>query len=96
MLIDGKSGFKSTSQIIDWAREKGRPRNDVYEATIWRDSVGLVDNEVYLFLAVNQEAIVTPENVDAIRAIASVVDRATSIRSTDASLGIKPPVNGYT
>ena len=47
MLVDGKSGFKSTAQVIDWARERGRPRNDVYEAVVWRDSVTVVDDEVY-------------------------------------------------
>jgi len=39
MLVEGKMGFKSTSHVIDWARWKGRPRNDVYEAVIWKESV---------------------------------------------------------
>ncbi len=91
MLVDGKSGFKSTAQVIDWAREKGRSRNDVYEAVVWRDSVGVVGDEVYLFLGVHQEAIVTPEDVDAIRAIASDVPRQESMRLTDQSLGIRTP-----
>jgi glyceraldehyde-3-phosphate dehydrogenase (NAD(P)) len=94
MLVDGKSGFKSTAQIIDWAREQGRSRNDVYEAVVWRDSVGVEDDEVYFFLGVNQEAIVTPENVDAIRAVASGVSGQESMRLTDKSLGIKAPSTG--
>ena len=70
MVIEGKMGFKSTSHVIDWARWKGRPRNDVYEAVIWKESVTVVDdNELYLFLGVQQESIVVPENVDAIRAM---------------------------
>ena len=91
MLVDGKAGFKSTAQIIDWAREKGRSRNDVYEAVVWRDSVGVVGDEVYLFLGVHQEAIVVPEDIDAIRAVASDVPREESMRATDASLGIRHP-----
>jgi glyceraldehyde-3-phosphate dehydrogenase (NAD(P)) len=91
MLVDGKAGFKSTAQIVDWAREVGRPRNDVYEAVAWRDSVTVVGNEVYLFLAVQQEAIVTPENIDAIRAVASDVQSEVSMRTTDESLGIRHP-----
>ncbi|MDG6909406.1 MAG: type II glyceraldehyde-3-phosphate dehydrogenase [Nitrososphaerota archaeon] len=92
-LVDGKSGFKSTSSIMDWAREKGRDRNDVYEATVWKDSVTVVDGEAYMFLAVHQEAIVVPEDVDAIRALAGGCSREESMRMTDESLGIehRPP-----
>ena len=87
-LVDGKSGFKSTANIMDWARERGRDRNDVYEASVWKDSVSVVDGEAYMFLAVHQEAIVVPENVDAIRALAGGYSREESMRMTDESLGI--------
>jgi glyceraldehyde-3-phosphate dehydrogenase (NAD(P)) len=87
-LVDGKSGFKSTANIMDWAREHGRDRNDVYEATVWKDSVTVEDDEAYLFLAVHQEAIVVPENIDAIRALAGGFTRDESMKLTDASLGI--------
>jgi glyceraldehyde-3-phosphate dehydrogenase (NAD(P)) len=87
-LVDGKSGFKSTANIMDWARERGRDRNDVYEATVWRDSVTVVDDEAYMFLGVHQEAIVVPEDVDAIRAITGGYTREESMRLTDQSLGI--------
>ncbi len=87
-LVDGKSGFKSTANIMDWAREKGRDRNDVYEASIWKDSVTVVDGEAYMFLGVNQEAIVVPENIDAIRALSGGYTREESIKLTDESLGI--------
>lgn len=87
-LVDGKSGFKSTANIMDWAREIGRDRNDVYEATVWRDSVTVVDGEAYMFLAVHQESIVAPENIDAIRALAGGYSREESMKMTDESLGI--------
>lgn len=87
-LVDGKSGFKSTASVMDWAREKGRDRNDVYEATVWRDSVTVVDGEAYMFVGVHQEAIVVPENIDAIRALAGAQTREESMRLTDESLGI--------
>jgi glyceraldehyde-3-phosphate dehydrogenase (NAD(P)) len=87
-LVDGKSGFKSTANIMDWAREKGRDRNDVYEATVWKDSVTVVDGEAYMFLAVHQEAIVVPENIDAIRALSGSATREESMKMTDESLGI--------
>jgi glyceraldehyde-3-phosphate dehydrogenase (NAD(P)) len=92
MVIEGKMGFKSTSHVIDWARWKGRPRNDVYEAVIWKESVTVVDdNELYLFLGVQQESIVVPENVDAIRAIMGTATQAESVSLTNSSLGISEP-----
>jgi len=87
-LVDGNSGFKSTANIIDWARERGRDRNDIYEANVWKDSVTVVDGEAYMFLGVHQEAIVVPENIDAIRALSGGCSRADSMRMTDESLGI--------
>ena len=87
-LVDGKSGFKSTANIMVWAREKGRDRNDVYEASVWKDSVTVVDGEAYMFLGVHQEAIVVPENIDAIRAITGGYTREESMKITDGSLGI--------
>lgn len=88
LLVDAKAGFKSTASIIDMAREMNRPRNDVYEAVVWRDSVSVVDGEAYFFLAVHQEAIVTPENIDAIRAVSGGLGKEQSMKATDASLGI--------
>lgn len=87
-LVDGRSGFKSTANIMDLAREMGRPRNDIYEATVWKDSVTVVDGEAYMFLAVHQEAIVVPENIDAIRALFGGYTKEQSMKMTDASLGI--------
>ena len=87
-MVDGKSGFKSTAAIMDLAREMGRPRNDIYEATVWKDSVSVVDGEAYMFMAVHQEAIVIPENIDAIRALYGGYSREESMKLTDASLGI--------
>lgn len=89
MLVDGKEGFKATANVIDWAREVGRPRNDVYEAVVWRDSVTVSDSEAYMFVGVHQEAIVIPENVDAIRAVAGGYSRKDSMKATDESLGIQ-------
>lgn len=88
MLVDAKSGFKSTANVMDMAREMGRPRNDIYEVVVWRDSVAVVNAEAYLFMAVHQESIVVPENVDAIRALSGGYSRSESMKLTNDSLGI--------
>ncbi|MGH2638316.1 MAG: glyceraldehyde-3-phosphate dehydrogenase, partial [Rhabdochlamydiaceae bacterium] len=85
---DKKEGFKSTANVIDYARELGRPRNDVYESVLWEDSIRVIGSEIYMFMAVHQEAIVTPENIDAIRALLGVKGKQESISLTDKSLGI--------
>jgi glyceraldehyde-3-phosphate dehydrogenase (NAD(P)+) (phosphorylating) len=90
MLVNGKKdGFKSTSNVIDMAREMGRPRNDIYESVVWRDSIKVVGSEIYFFMAIHQEAIVTPENVDAIRALYGKTGKSESIAMTNKSLGIR-------
>lgn len=88
VLLDSREGFRSTAQVFDYARELGRSRSDLYELAVWRDSVTVVDDEVYFFMAVHQEAIVIPENVDAIRAVTGAMDRDESIRLTNRTLGI--------
>lgn len=88
ILIDSRDGFKSTAQLFDYARELGRSRSDLYELAVWRDSVTVVDGELYLFMAVHQEAIVIPENIDAIRAVLGTMEKHESIQLTNRTLGI--------
>jgi glyceraldehyde-3-phosphate dehydrogenase (NAD(P)) len=83
-----KDGIKSTGNVMDLAREMGRPRNDIYEAVIWKDSIKVIGKEIYLFMAVHQEAIVTPENIDAIRAMLNTADRSSSMNMTNKALKI--------
>ncbi len=87
-LFETRHGFKSLAQIIEWARDMGRKRNDVYENAVIRDSITVNGRELYLMMGVHQEAIVTPENVDAVRAAMRMAGKWESIRETDKSLGI--------
>ena len=90
MLVNGKKdGFKSTSNVIDLAREMGRPRNDIYESVVWQDSIKVIDKEIYLFMAIHQESIVIPENIDAIRALYGKSDKTESMTITNKTLGIR-------
>ncbi len=92
MLVHSGEGIHSTAGIIEYARELGRYRYDLYENIIWEDSISCQKNEIYLYQAIHQEADVVPENVDAIRAMFKLEkDPMKSIRKTDKSLGIKTP-----
>lgn len=90
ILIDSSSlDAKSTSEIIEVARDLGRPRYDIPELLVWLDSITVNGDEVSFIQSVHQEAIVVPENIDAIRAVTGLETIAEiSIRKTDESLGI--------
>ena len=87
LLLNSKDGFRSTASIIEYAREI-RMRYDLWENCIWEDSVTVSDGEIYMFQAIHQEAIVVPENVDAIRAVMGVENREESLTKTNRSLGL--------
>lgn len=89
MLLNGADGFESTAQIIDYSRDLGRYRYDIPELVIWEESITAKDMEVAFIQAVHNEAIVIPENVDAIRAMFNLCDAKTSIEKTNKSFGIK-------
>jgi glyceraldehyde-3-phosphate dehydrogenase (NAD(P)) len=87
MLVSADDGFTSTAKVIEYAREL-RLRYDLFENVVWRDSIAIVDGELYVTQAIHQEAIVVPENIDAIRAMFELASKEESIKMTNESLGI--------
>ncbi len=84
-----KLKLDSTASIIELARDMGRERNDIYEVMVFDESIKLHGRELWMMYAVHQEAIVVPENIDAVRAAYKLCDDPeTSIKKTDRSLGI--------
>ena len=92
LLVSSKLGVKSTAHAYDIGREIGRERSDIFENIIWEDSLTVEDSELYFFMGVHQEAIVIPENIDAIRAMFELASGEKSIQKTNASLGIKSSI----
>src|SRR5579884_898327 len=88
VLLESRQGYSSTSGIMDFARELGRPRGDLYEVAVWKDSIRVSNGWLYLFMAIHQEAIVVPENIDCIRAMLGTADSKTSIEMTNRSLAL--------
>lgn len=89
-LVSGKDRVKSTAEAMELAKDLGRPRGDMWENVIWKDSIAIDDGELYFFQAIHQESDVVPENVDAIRAMLELEsDGMRSILKTNAALGIK-------
>jgi glyceraldehyde-3-phosphate dehydrogenase (NAD(P)) len=87
MLILADEGFTSTAKVIEYAREL-RLRYDLFENVVWQDSIAVVDGELFVTQAIHQEAIVIPENIDAIRAMLELTSKEESIKLTNESLGI--------
>ena len=87
-FVSGKDGVKSTSQLMDIARETGRERSDLYEIMLWKDSVSVKGNELFYYQAVHQESDVVPENIDAIRSMFQLKEKQDSIDRTDKTLRI--------
>jgi glyceraldehyde-3-phosphate dehydrogenase (NAD(P)) len=71
-------------------KDLGRPRGDMWEVALWEDILTVNGSELYYTYQVYNEAIVVPENVDAIRALTGIVaDGRESMRITDETMGIK-------
>jgi glyceraldehyde-3-phosphate dehydrogenase (NAD(P)) len=88
-IFSAADGIGSTAEIIEFTRDIGRPRYDLWELAVWKESIKSFGRELYLTQAVHQESIVVPENIDAIRAMTRITeDPEESIRVTDESLGI--------
>lgn len=89
LVIDASEGLGSTAELMEYAKELGRNRNDLYEIPVWRESINVVENELFYMQAVHQESDVIPENIDAIRALLEMEsDKEKSIAKTNKSMGI--------
>lgn len=86
-MADGIVALNSTIELM---KDLGRPRGDMWEVAIWEDVLTVQGNEAYYTYQVYNEAIVVPENIDAIRAlVGAVTDGPESIRMTDQALGMR-------
>jgi glyceraldehyde-3-phosphate dehydrogenase (NAD(P)) len=88
-LIRSSDGLVALNTVAELMRDLDRPRGDMWEVAVWDDALATDDREIYLTYQVHNEAIVVPENIDAIRALAGRADAAASIEATDESLGIR-------
>jgi glyceraldehyde-3-phosphate dehydrogenase (NAD(P)) len=89
MLVQASDGLQGLNSVIELMRDMGRPRADLWEVAVWEDIASISDDELYLTYQVHNEAIVVPENIDAIRAVTELDKNAmSSIRKTNEALGI--------
>lgn len=88
-LINYSDGLMSNNTIKEFLMDIGRIRADMYEVALWKDMLTVVNDELFLAYVVDNQAIVIPETIDAIRALTGIETDATkSILKTNQSLGI--------
>jgi glyceraldehyde-3-phosphate dehydrogenase (NAD(P)) len=87
-MVPEGAGIDGAGALKAYADDAGRPRGDLWENCVWEESVSVTGRDLYLFQNVHQEADVVPENVDAIRAMATDIEAAESVARTNESLGV--------
>jgi len=88
-LIRMSDGLAALNVVKEMMADIGRPHDNLYEVALWADMLRVEGDELFYAYMVDNQAIVIPETIDAIRALAGHEPEASaSIRSTDAALGI--------
>lgn len=84
-------GLGALNAVKEMMADLGRPHGDLYEVALWTDMLRVQGDELFYAYMVDNQAIVIPETIDAIRALAGRTrNGAASIQQTNISLGIGP------
>ncbi len=86
-MADGLPAINSIKELM---ADLGRPRENLYEVALWTDLVTVHGDEAFYAYMVDNQAIVIPETVDAIRALTGAASADESIARTNAAMGIDP------
>lgn len=82
-------GFLGNASLFRYARDLGNPRGDMYEIAVWEDSIVMSGDDIMFAINIPQEAVVIPENIDAIRAAMEMqIDRLEAVGKTNEYLGM--------
>ena len=85
-MADGLVALNSVKELM---ADLGRPHDNLYEVAVWEDMLTVQGDEAFYAYMVDNQAIVIPETIDAIRALAEIEpDGAASIEKTNEALGI--------
>ncbi len=67
-VVSLDEGFLGNASLFKYARDLGNPRGDMYEVGLWRDTIVKSGDDIMFAINIPQEAVVIPENIDAVRA----------------------------
>lgn len=89
-LINYDDGLSANNVIKELMLAMNRPYGDMYEVALWQDMLKVEGDELFYAYVVDNQAIVIPETIDAIRALTEIEkDSRESIAKTNKSLGIR-------
>lgn len=83
-------GMTAVNTVKELMLDLRRPFANLYEVALWEDLLTVQGDEAFYAYMVDNQAIVIPETIDAIRALTSLEAHGpASIEKTNASLGIR-------
>lgn len=89
-FIQYSDGLTANNTVKELMLSLNRPYGDMYEVAIWQDMLKVVGNELFYAYLVDNQAIIIPETIDAIRALTGIEKSAeSSMLKTNESLGIR-------
>jgi glyceraldehyde-3-phosphate dehydrogenase (NAD(P)) len=89
-LINIGDGLVALNTVKELMADRGRPHDNLYEVALWGDMLRVQGDELFYAYMVDNQAIVIPETIDAVRALSGAVkDASESITRTNAALGIE-------
>ena len=89
-MINYGDGLSANNTIKELMLALNRPYGDMYEVALWQDMLKVEGDELFYAYVVDNQAIVIPETIDAIRALTGIEPNAqNSIMKTNESLGVK-------
>ena len=89
-VVEIEKGFNSNAAMFRYARDMGSKRADMYEIAVFSETVVLSGDNLFFTISIPQEAVVTPETIDAVRAALSLqTDGAEAVALTNKYLGLK-------
>lgn len=84
-----QDGFVGNAALFKYARDLGNPRGDMYEIAVFEESIVKSGKDIMFAINIPQEAVVIPENMDAIRACMEMqTDRLEAVAETNKYLGM--------
>ncbi|MDQ1901989.1 MULTISPECIES: type II glyceraldehyde-3-phosphate dehydrogenase [unclassified Paracoccus (in: a-proteobacteria)] len=88
-LVEIGDGLSAINAVKEMMADLGRPHDNLYEVALWADMLRVEGDELFYAYMVDNQAIVIPETIDAIRALTGQERHAErSVAATDRSLGI--------
>lgn len=90
LLMKNEHGLDALNAVKELMADQSRPRSDLYEVALWADMLTVQGDELFYAYMVDNQAIVVPETIDAIRALdGRETSGRRSITATDLAMGIE-------